>query len=75
VPPEVFTDLTLVDIDPGEPSAANALAVGNLVIYPTTFPRTAGRLETRGLRLRFVEVDELQKAEGAVTCCSLIFDV
>ena len=75
VPPDVFTNMTLVDIDPTEPSAANALAVGNIVIYPTTFPRTAGRLKARGLRLRFVDVDELQKAEGAVTCCSLIFEV
>jgi dimethylargininase len=64
-----------VDVDPQEPHAANALAIGDVVIYPASFPRTRERLERRGLRVRPVEVDELQKAEGAVTCCSLIFNL
>jgi dimethylargininase len=75
VPAEVFGGLELVDVDPLEPQAANALAVGSLVIYPTAFPRTRERLERRELRLRAIDVDELQKAEGAVTCCSVIFEV
>jgi len=64
-----------VDIDPQEPYAANALALADAVLYPTSFPRTRERLESRGLRVRPVEVDELQKAEGGVTCCSLIFEM
>ena len=71
----MFRGLSLVDIDPREPHAANALAIGDTVIYPASFPRTRERLERRGLRLRPVEVDELQKAEGAVTCCSLLFEL
>ena len=71
---EAFAGLSMVDVDPLEPHAANALAVGGVVIYPTSFPRTREKLEHRDLRLRLVEVDELQKAEGAVTCCSLIFE-
>jgi dimethylargininase len=72
---EAFTGLSLVDIDPQEPHAANALAVGGAVIYPSAFPRTREKLERRDLRLRLVDVDELQKAEGAVTCCSVIFEI
>jgi len=72
---EAFAGLSMVDVDPLEPHAANALAVGGVVIYPTSFPRTREKLEHRDLRLRLVEVDELQKAEGAVTCCSLIFEL
>ena len=75
VPAEAFRGLSLVDVDPQEPHAANGLAIGDVVIYPASFPRTRERLERRGLRLRSVDVDELQKAEGAVTCCSLIFDM
>jgi N-dimethylarginine dimethylaminohydrolase len=30
-------------------------------------------LEDNGISIRAVEVSELMKAEGAVTCCSLIF--
>lgn len=72
---DVFAGLSLVDIDPEEPYAANALAVGDVIIYPTGFPRTQERLERSGLRVQPVDVDELQKAEGAVTCCSLIFEM
>ena len=72
---EAFRGLSLIDVDPEEPHAANGLTIGDVVIYPAAFPRTRERLERRGLRVRPVEVDELQKAEGAVTCCSLIFDL
>jgi dimethylargininase len=75
VPADAFADLSLVDIDPQEPYAANALAIGDVIVYPAAFPRTRERLESRGLRVRPVDVNELQKAEGAVTCCSLIFDM
>ena len=72
---EAFAGVTLVDIDPQEPYAANALAIADTVLYPTSFPRTRERLERRGLRVQPVDVDELQKAEGAMTCCSLVFDM
>ncbi len=62
-----------IDIDPGEPYAANALLVGDELIYPQSFPRTRLRLENKGIGVRVVDVSELQKAEGALTCCSLIF--
>ena len=70
---DAFAGLSLLDIDPQEPYGANALAIADIVVYPTAFPRTRERLERRGLRVRPVDVDELQKAEGAITCCSLIF--
>ena len=73
VPADAFADLSLLDVDPQEPYGANALAVGDIIIYPTAFPRTRERMERRGLHVRPVDVDELQKAEGAVTCCSLVF--
>ncbi|MBP1633890.1 MAG: dimethylargininase [Acidobacteria bacterium] len=63
-----------VEVDPAEPYAANALLVGETVIFPCAFPRTRDRLERRGIATRLVDVSELAKAEGAVTCCSLVFD-
>jgi dimethylargininase len=42
------------------------------VVCPTAFPRTAARLERAGVRIAVLDVSELAKAEGAVTCCSLI---
>ena len=73
VPADAFTGLEVIDVDPDEPAGANALLVDDVVIYPAGFPKTRARLEEKGLRVRVVEVDELAKAEGGVTCCSLIF--
>ena len=53
--------------------AANALRLHDRVIYPTLFPRTRARLDDRGIRVVGVDVVEIAKAEGAVTCCSLVF--
>ena len=39
-----FGGFEFVDVDPAEPTAANALRVGNEVIYAAAFPRTAERL-------------------------------
>ena len=68
----IFDAYELVDIDAQEAHAANALLVGQGVIYPSSFPRTADKLVDRGIDVVSVDLSELQKAEGAATCCSLI---
>jgi dimethylargininase len=70
-----FEGLETLAVDPTEPFAANALRVGGAVLYAAAFPRTRARLEGHGLAVRTVDLSELAKAEGAVTCCSLVFDV
>jgi dimethylargininase len=74
---EQFDGVELLPVDPGEPHAANILHVGDgNYIYPSAFPRTRQWLERSPLiHLTIVDVGELAKAEGAVTCCSLIFTV
>jgi dimethylargininase len=67
-----FANCELIDVDAEEPHAANALRVGSGVIYPSSFPRTTEILARRGVNVTPVDLSELQKAEGAVTCCSLI---
>ena len=62
-----------LDVDPGEAQAANALALGDAVIFPSSFPRTRARIETRRFRVLPVDISELQKAEAGLTCSSLIF--
>ena len=68
-----FPGCDFVDVDAREPMAANAVRLRDRLIYPTAFPRTAERLVQRGFTITAVDVSELQKAEGAVTCCSVIF--
>src|SRR5262249_38578762 len=71
---ETFNGYARIEVDRDEPMAANALCVGDVVIFPTAFPRTAERLVRNGLTIRSVDASEVAKAEGAVTCCSVIFD-
>jgi len=68
----LFAPLAAVDVHPEEPMAANVLRVGDQLLYAEAYPRTRSRLEDRGYRLHLVDASELAKAEGAVTCCSLI---
>jgi dimethylargininase len=67
-----FAGLRLVEVAPDEPSAANALRLADRVLAARAFPRTAERIAALGLQVELVDASELAKAEGAVTCCSLI---
>lgn len=69
----LFTGMECIQVAPDEPNAANALMLSEGVIYPIAHRATARQLEQHGVRLRAVDVSEVMKAEGAVTCCSLIF--
>jgi dimethylargininase len=71
---EEFKRFELLDVDLSEPAAANVVRVGGDLLCAAAFPRTRERLERRGFRVTSVDVSELAKAEGAVTCCSLIFN-
>jgi dimethylargininase len=70
-----FVGWEFVEVDPEEPAAANILSLPGGAIYPSHFPRTRGRLESAGIPLALVDATEVAKAEGAVTCCSLVFEV
>ncbi len=72
VAPAAFAPHEVLPVSDGEPAAANALRLGRAVVFPAHHPRTAHRLEEAGLRVVRVPAAELSKAEGGVTCCSLI---
>ena len=69
-----FPGLGFIEIDPSEPFAANALLIRKTVVVSDFFPNTHARLESTGIKVISVDVGELAKAEGAVTCCSLVFN-
>lgn len=71
---EAFSGFQWIDVDAQEPHAANALAIGNCVIFPASFPRTRARLEAAGFRVTLLDISELQKAESGLTCSSLLFE-
>src|SRR6202048_359461 len=63
-----------IDVAAEEPHAANALAFGDTVILPASFPLTRARIEARGFKVLPLDISELQKAESGLTCSSLLFD-
>src|SRR5258706_6045909 len=71
---ECFGAVDMVTVAPAEPDGANALRIGAAVIYPTHHPQTAERLDRAGVRVVSVPCGELAKAEGGVTCCSVLFE-
>ena len=67
-----FQGMRFIEVDESEPSGANALLIGEDVVYAASHPRTAEILERHGIRVHTVTISETEKAEGGVTCCSLL---
>jgi dimethylargininase len=74
VDPRVFDARTLVEVAEGEAFAANTLTVQGVTLLSAAFPRTERRLNDAGVTTRALDVSELQKAEAALTCMSLMLD-
>lgn len=72
VSPSIFDGWRIIDVDDTEPAAANALRIGESVIFPEELTRTRRKLEAEGIEVIAVPAGELAKAEGGVTCCSVI---
>ena len=69
-----FDGYDWIDVDPSEPHAANALALGGTIILPASFPKTRGRIGSLDFRVTTLDISELQKAESGLTCSSLLFE-
>lgn len=67
-----FQDFDLIEVDPAEPAAANVLRVGFSLICANEHPKTRRQLELRGFATHPVPAGELAKAEGGVTCGSVM---
>ncbi|MBI2372991.1 MAG: hypothetical protein HYV07_03230 [Deltaproteobacteria bacterium] len=56
-----------------EPYGANVLSLGKSVLVSSAAPRTAARLRATGMDVHVLEVSEIHKGNGALTCLSLRF--
>jgi dimethylargininase len=72
IDPTTFGPLRVIAVDEREPQAANTLTIGGTTLVSAAYPHTRRRLEAAGVRTRAVDVSELHKAEGALTCMSLL---
>lgn len=62
-----------VEVPEHEPWAGDVLVVDSTIIASDAFPETARLLESHAARVVPVSVSEFAKAEGGVTCMSLVF--
>jgi dimethylargininase len=69
---EAFGGCEVIETPRGEDGSANVLDVGECVLVAARFPGMARRVRDAGFVVEMVEADELAKAEGALTCCSLL---
>jgi dimethylargininase len=72
VDPAIFGPLRVIAVDEREPHAANTLTVRGTTLMSAAYPHTRRRLEAAGVATRAVDVSELHKAEGGLTCMSLL---
>lgn len=72
--PAPFSGYDWIDVDRNEPQAANALALGDTIIFPASFPGTRARIKASGFQVTALDISELQKAESGLTCSSLLFE-
>jgi dimethylargininase len=63
----------VIQVPAEETYAANAVAVGSHVIAADGFPRTLDALASAGFTVHPVPVSEVRKADGSLTCQSLLF--
>jgi dimethylargininase len=74
LPSAVFANISRVILIPAaEAYAANTLAIGDHVLCAAGHPTAARALAAAGLHPLPVDVSEFRKADGALTCLSVLF--
>ena len=68
-----FKGVRTIEVAPSESDGANVVRVGDTLLAAAAFEQTNQKLRDAGYPLVTVALDELAKAEGAVSCCSLLF--
>jgi dimethylargininase len=66
-----FEGLGMRVIEVSEPFGANVLPMGETILVSSLAPITEARLKAEGYETVTVDVSELHKADGALTCLSL----
>jgi len=69
----VFDSYEKIVLVPGETYAGNSLFINDQLIVPGGFPETKARLERLGYPVHVLDMSEVRKMDGGLTCLSLRF--
>ena len=67
-----FKNFKWIEVEERDSYAANCLALGNRVIMPAGFQKVNEKIRQYGFETIELEMSEFEKADGGVTCLSLI---
>jgi len=67
-------DFHVIPIPDDEPWAANILSIGGRVCLAAAHVQTAALLHERGYAVETIDVSEFAKAEGGITCMSILLN-
>jgi dimethylargininase len=67
-----FKSFQWIEVEEKDSYAANCLALGNRIIMPAGFPTIREKILQHGFETKEVEMSEFEKADGGVTCLSII---
>jgi dimethylargininase len=72
IAPWVFAGARVLIVPAGEAHASNAVGYGGAAVIAAGCPRTAAMVEAAGVRVIPVDTGEIRKADGALTCMSIV---
>ena len=67
-----FKNFKWIEVEERDSYAANCLALGNRVIMPAGFQKVNEKIRQYGFETIELEMSEFEKADGGITCLSLI---
>jgi dimethylargininase len=70
---EAFKDYEKIIVDPTENYAANTLWINDNLMIPQGMPDTRKKLDSLGLKIIELDMSEVRKMDGGLTCLSLRF--
>jgi len=69
----IMSDFEVLLVPDNEHYAANTLTLDDTVLMPTGHPKTQQIIEKAGFTVICLNMNEIAKCDGALTCLSLLF--
>jgi dimethylargininase len=69
---DAFKNFQWIEVEEKDSYAANCLALGSQIIMPAGFPKIREKILQHGFETVELEMSEFEKADGGVTCLSII---
>ena len=68
-----FKDFKWVEVEEKDSYVANCLSMKNQVLIPKGYQKVREKIHQHGFETIELEMSEFEKADGGITCLSLIF--